>query len=49
MSVCTLNLEPHDPRDNVSVLAGGWHALLQASPLLMVEVQSCVLEFEITV
>lgn len=49
MSVCTLNLEPHDPRDKVSVLAGGWHALLQASPLLMVEVQSCVLEFEITV
>lgn len=49
MSVCTLNLEPHDPRDKVSVLAGGWHALLQASPLLMVEVQSSVLEFEITV
>lgn len=25
--VYTLNLKPHDPRDKVSVVAGGWHVL----------------------
>lgn len=45
VSVCTLNLEPHDQRDKVS--ARGWHVPLQDSPLLTV--QACVFEFEITV
>lgn len=48
-TVCTLNLKPHDPRDKVSLLAGGWYVLLQASPLLTVEVQSCVFESEVNV
>lgn len=37
-------LQTHDPRDKVSVLAGGRHVLWKASPLLTVKVQSCVSE-----
>lgn len=47
VSVCTLNFEPHDPRDKVS--AQGCQVLLQDSRLLTVEVQACVFEFEISV
>lgn len=32
LSVCTLDSEPHDQRDKVSLLVEGWHVLFQASP-----------------
>lgn len=35
-----LNLQAHDWKDKVSVLARDWHVLWKASPLLTVKVQS---------
>lgn len=42
-----LNLQAHDWKDKVSVLARDWHVLWKASPLLTVKVQSWAFDSEV--